>query len=198
MRWYAERPDRLARQLVADVVALLWAVLAVVAGLTVREGLNALRAPGNALVGAGGQVTESFAGIAGAVAGIPFVGSDLARALDPAAGAGSRLADAGQEFGDTVATVANWSAVLLPLLLLLPVLLGWLPLRLRYARRAAAAVSARGVAPDLLAVRALARVPVARLTRIAPDPAAAWRSGDPDVVRRLAALELADLGLRAP
>lgn len=198
MRWYAERPERVARQLVADLVALLWTVLAVVAGVAVREGLNALRGPGDALVGAGGQVTDSFTGIAGAVSGVPFVGGDLARALGPAVGAGTRLADAGQEFGDTVATVANWAGVLLPLLLLLPVLLGWLPLRLRYARRAGAAVDARGVAPELLAVRALARVPVARLTRIAPDPAAAWRSGDPDVVRRLAALELADLGLRAP
>jgi hypothetical protein len=39
---------------------------------------------------------------------------------------------------------------------------------------------------------------VGRLTRIAPDPAAAWRAGDPAVVRRLAALELTDLGLRPP
>ncbi|MFP5072693.1 hypothetical protein ACLFMI_23880 [Pseudonocardia nantongensis] len=198
MRWYAERPGRVARQLVADLIALLWAVLAVVAGTTVREGLNALRGPGDALVGAGGQVTDSFTEIAGTVSGLPFVGGDLSRALDPAVGAGTRLADAGQEFGDTVATVADWAGVLIPLLLLLPVLLGWLPLRLRYARRAGAAVGARGVAPDLLAVRALARVPVARLTRIAPDPAAAWRSGGPEVVQRLAELELADLGLRAP
>mgnify|MGYP000681029309 CR=1 FL=1 len=46
-------------------------------------------------------------------------------------------------------------------------------------------------------VRALSRVPVSRLVRVAPDPAAAWRSGDPAVVAALAALELSDLGLHA-
>lgn len=196
MRWYAERPARLARQLVADGVVVLWAVLAVLAGTAVRDGLTALRDPGDALVNAGGQVSQAFAGVSGAVAGLPFVGADLARALDPAAGAGTRLAAAGQDFGDTVTSVAAWSSFVVPLLLLVPVLLVWLPLRLRYARRAGAAVAARGTAPDLLAVRALTRVPVRRLSGVAPDPAAAWRTGDPDVVARLAALELGDLGLR--
>jgi len=34
------------------------------------------------------------------------------------------------------------------------------------------------------------------LARVSDDPAGAWRRRDPDVVRRLAALELADAGLR--
>lgn len=198
MRWYAERPERLARQIVADVVALLWAVLAVVAGIAVHDGLQALRGPGESLVAAGGQVSDAFTGVSGAVSSIPFVGADLARALDPATGAGADLAAAGRRYGETVGMLADGALILIPLVLLLPVLLGWLPLRLRYARRAGSAVAARAGAPDLLAVRALTRVPVDRLTRIAPDPAAAWRAGDPAVVRRLAALELTDLGLRPP
>lgn len=197
MRWYAERPDRIARQVVADVVALLWTVVAVTAGVAVRDGLSALRGPGDSLVVAGGRVSDAFTGVAGAVGSIPFVGSDLARALDPAAGAGTQLVAAGRAFGDAVGTLATGALVVVPLVLLLPVLLGWLPLRLRYARRAGAAVAARTVAPDLLAVRALSRVPVSRLVRVAPDPAAAWRSGDPAVVAALAALELSDLGLHA-
>ena len=198
MRWYAERPERLARQVVADVVALLWAVLAVVAGIAVHDGVAALRGPGESLVAAGGRVSDAFTGVSGAVSSIPFVGSDLARALDPATGAGADLAAAGRRYGETVGMLADGALVLVPLVLLLPVLLGWLPLRLRYARRAGSAVAARAGAPDLLAVRALTRVPVGRLTRIAPDPAAAWRAGDPAVVRRLAALELTDLGLWPP
>lgn len=198
MRWYAERPARLARQLVADAVAVLWTLAAILAGTAVRDGFTALRGPGDALADAGGQVSDTFTGLSGAVAGAPLVGDQLARALTPAAGAGTRLATAGRDFGDSVATAAGWAAVVVPLLLLLPVLLGWLPLRIRYARRAGAAVAARAGAPDLLAVRALSHVPVRRLTRVAPDPAAAWRSGDPDVVARLAELELAALGLRRP
>lgn len=197
MRWYAERPDRIARQVVADVVALLWTVLAVTAGVAVHDGLAALRGPGDSLVVAGGRVSDAFTGVAGAVGAIPFIGSDLARALDPAAGAGTELVAAGREFGDAVGTLAAGALVVVPLVMLLPVLLGWLPLRLRYARRAGAAVAARAAAPDLLAVRALSRVPVSRLVRVAPDPAAAWRSGDPAVVAALAALELSDLGLHA-
>ncbi|ANY07117.1 hypothetical protein [Pseudonocardia sp. HH130630-07] len=196
MRWYAERPGRLARQVLADLVALAWAVLAVLAGIAAHDGLSALRGPGESLVAAGGRVTDAFTGVSGAVSAIPLVGTDLARALDPATAAGTDLADAGRQYGETVGALATGALVVVPLLMLLPVVLGWLPLRLRYARRAGSAVAARGTADDLLAVRALTRVPVRRLTRIAPDPAAAWRSGDPGVVRELAALELGDLGLR--
>lgn len=195
MRWYAERPDRIARQVVADLVAVLWTVLAVTAGVAVHDGLSALRGPGDSLVVAGGRVSDAFTGVAGAVGAVPFIGSDLARALDPAVGAGTELVAAGRQFGGAVEALATGALVVVPLVMLLPVLLGWLPLRLRYARRAGAAVAARAAAPDLLAVRALSRVPVSRLVRVAPDPAAAWRSGDPAVVAALAALELSDLGL---
>ena len=40
--------------------------------------------------------------------------------------------------------------------------------------------------------------PVRRLLRVTPDPAAAWRRDDREVVQALAALELRALGLRAP
>ncbi|MET0190993.1 MAG: hypothetical protein ABW212_18470, partial [Pseudonocardia sediminis] len=175
MRLYAERPDRLGLQLVADVLALVWVVLAVVVGVAVHDGLLALQAPGRTLTEAGGRIGETFAGAAGAARGIPFIGEDLARAFDPATGTGADLVRAGQEYGDTIATVAFWSGVLVVLGALLPVLLGWLPLRLRYARRAGAAVVARDTCPDLLALRALGRVPVRRLVQVAPDPATAWR-----------------------
>ncbi|MBW0105816.1 hypothetical protein [Pseudonocardia sp. KRD291] len=198
MRLYAERPERLGRQVVADVLAAAWTVLAVVVGVTVHDGLLALQAPGRTLADAGGRIGETFAGAAGAARTIPFVGEDLARAFDPATGTGADLVRAGQEYGDTIATVALWSGVLVTLGALLPVLLGWLPLRLRYARRAGAAVVARETCPDLLALRALGRVPVRRLVQVAPDPATAWRRGDPAVIHRLAALELSDLGLRTP
>jgi hypothetical protein len=78
------------------------------------------------------------------------------------------------------------------------VLMVWLPLRVRYARLTRSAVTARAVDTDLLALRAITRRPVRRLLRISPDPAAAWRRDDRDVVRALAALELRSLGLRSP
>ena len=49
---------------------------------------------------------------------------------------------------------------------------------------------------DLFALRALANRPLPRLTEISPDPVEAWRRGDSEVVRALAALELRSIGLR--
>ena len=198
MRWYAERPGRAARQVVADVVALAWAVAAVLVGTAVHGGIVGLTGPARTLAEAGGQIEGTFAGAARTASDVPFVGDDLARAFDPGAAAGAGLARAGQDYADAVATLAVTASVLVPIVLLLPVLLGWLPLRLRYARRAAAATAARFEAPDLLALRALTRAPVRRVRAVDPDPVGAWRAGDPAAVRRLAALELASLGLRSP
>ena len=99
---------------------------------------------------------------------------------------------------EAIATFALGTGIAIVVLGALPVLLMWLPLRLRYARLARSAVTARAVDTDLLALRAIARRPVRKLLRVSPDPAAAWRRDDRDVVRDLAALELRSLGLRAP
>jgi hypothetical protein len=88
--------------------------------------------------------------------------------------------------------------VLVAMVGVLPALVIWLPLRIRYARLAGAAVACRERDADLLALRALTSVPVRRLRTVTDDPASSWRRGDPDVVRALAALELRRLGLRAP
>ncbi len=198
MRWYAERPARLVRQLTADLLVLVWIVVAVLVGGAVHDGLTALQGPARTLADAGGRIEDTFTGASQSASGLPFVGDDLARALTPGVDAGAGLARAGQDYGDTIGTLATAVGVLVPLALLLPVLLTWLPLRLRYARRAGAAVSARSGSPDLLALRALARAPMHRLQAVSSDPAAGWRTGDPDVLVRLAALELDSLGLRAP
>jgi hypothetical protein len=78
------------------------------------------------------------------------------------------------------------------------VLLVWLPLRVRFIRRAGAAAALRAspAGRDLLALRALAKQPLPELTRIHPDVAEAWRRGDDSTVDALAALELRSLGLR--
>ncbi|KGM09963.1 hypothetical protein N868_17460, partial [Cellulomonas carbonis T26] len=67
-------------------------------------------------------------------------------------------------------------------------------------RRAAAArrlLTAPG-GTDLLALRALARVPLRDLAALGPDVASAWRRGDEDVVASLAALTAAEVGVRVP
>ena len=74
----------------------------------------------------------------------------------------------------------------------------WVLVRLRYARRARSAVVIRQHGIDLLALRALAHQPAGKLLAASGDPAAAWRFGDPGTLYRLAVLELRSLGLGPP
>ncbi|MDN5857068.1 MAG: hypothetical protein L0H84_00455 [Pseudonocardia sp.] len=198
MRIYAERPVRIVRQVVADGLAIGWVVVVVMAALFARALILRLQGPATALAEAGATIAGVFDGAARTAGNVPFVGDDLSSALGSGTGAGERIAAAGREQVETIASLATGTTVVLIVIGLLPVLLGWLPLRIRYARAASAAVAVRDLDDDLLALRAMTRLPVRRLLRVAPDPAAAWRSGDTAAIRGLAALELARLGLRRP
>jgi uncharacterized membrane protein YciS (DUF1049 family) len=196
MRIYAERPARAARQLLADVVALGWVVAWIVAGVTIHGLLLALQSPGRRLVTAGETVARTFDDAARTAGGIPFVGDDLARSLGSGTEAGASLAAAGQEHIDTIAALAVTAGTGIAVLGALPVVLVWLPARIRFARAAAAAVAAREIGPELLALRALTNRPVRELLAVVPDPVAAWRSADPHALDGFAELELRALGLR--
>lgn len=198
MRFYAELPGRCARQLLADGLAAGWLAGFGWLAYQARELVLRLRAPASGLVDAGGTVGDAFAGAARTAARMPLVGEQLAEALRAGEAAGRSLTGSGQQQLELVSTVAAWTAVLIVIVGVLPPLTLWLPLRVHYARSAGAAVASRERDADLLALRALTRVPVRRLRTVADDPAAAWRRADPDVVRGLAALELRRLGLRSP
>lgn len=198
MRFYAERPVRLIRQLVLDLLIVAWVVLCVqVAGLA-HDAITQLQGPALSLTGAGESIRGTFDEAARTASGVPLVGEALAQALSPGRDAGSSLADAGRQTSETIATAADWTAIGIVVLAVVPVVLGWLVSRIRYAVRARSAVRARDVDSDLLALRAMTHLPVRTLLAVSPDPAAAWRRDDREVVRRLAALELRSLGLRAP
>jgi hypothetical protein len=198
MRIYAERPGRIALQVLADLLVIGWVVLVVDIALAAQDVILRLQGPAGALVDAGNAIRATFDGAARTAAELPLIGDALATALSGGTAAGERLAVAGQQQVDAVATVALGNAVGIVVLGALPVVIVWATLRLRYARAAGLAVAARGRDVDLLALRALARRPTRRLLDVAAFPTAAWRSGDREAVGRLAALELSSLGLRVP
>lgn len=66
------------------------------------------------------------------------------------------------------------------------------------AARAARAVHNDSEGLDVLALRALANAPIEQLTVTGDGLLSAWRSGDPAVIRTLAQLEMARLGLYHP
>jgi len=120
-----------------------------------------------------------------------------AKPFDQASEAAEELAAAGRaqvRAAERLALWLGWSVALIPIL---GALLLYLPPRVRFVRRAAAG---RGLVDsaadlDLFALRALAHQSLPRLAAISDDPAAAWRQKDTETIRRLAALELAAVGL---
>jgi hypothetical protein len=129
---------------------------------------------------------------------VPLVGDQLTKPFNGAADAARSLADAGRQQQEIVGNVALIVALVVVALPLTLVLLGWLPLRLRWMRRAGVASRVRNepAGRDLLALRALASRPLNELTKLGPDIAQSWRNGDAAAVEALAALELKDLGLK--
>ncbi|MET7750733.1 hypothetical protein [Micromonospora sp. NPDC005367] len=199
MKIYADRFPTAARQFLTDLLVVVWVYAAIRGALWLHDLVQKLAVPGQKLEGAGGGLADNLAEAGGKVGGVPLVGDELTAPFERAAGAARALAEAGrdqQELVDQLALALAVAVLIFPLGL---VLVGWLPLRVRWVRRAgsAAKLAAAPGGRDLLALRALARQPLDRLTRIAPDVAEAWRRGDDATVDALAALELRRLGLRA-
>jgi hypothetical protein len=174
---YAERFPTAVRQLLTDLLVVAFVYLSIRAAMWVHDLIQKLAVPGQKLEGAGSGLADNLADAGGKVGRVPVVGDDLTAPFDRAADAARAVADAGREqqsiIGD-LALIVSLALLVIPLAL---VLLGWLPLRLRWIRRATAAAGLRGAPAgrDLLALRALATQPLGRLTRIDRDVAEAPR-----------------------
>jgi hypothetical protein len=204
MRLYADSPDRRARQLAADLGLVAWLVVWVLVARVVHRAVLVLAEPGRALSDLGRSISDTMGSAAGAAGDVPVVGDGLSRPFDALGAAGSSVTGAGQSAQDAVSTLATVLAVVLVVLPVGWLLLRWLPWRLGWLREARAtdrllAHGAQGV-PDLelLAARAMATAPLARLAALPAGTGAGWRAGDPAAVRALAALELQRLGLQLP
>ncbi|RJQ81852.1 hypothetical protein D5S17_04575 [Pseudonocardiaceae bacterium YIM PH 21723] len=200
MRWYAERPGRFLRQFLSDVLAVAWVYGWVRVALWTREQVLALRDPGQGLVDAGTTLHDTFGGAADKANKVPFVGEALAGALSRGTRAGDRISGAGHSQIDTVTQLGQVVLISLITLAVIVVLATWLPVRLRYARQASAirTLARSGVGDELLATRALHRLPLNKLAKLAEkgDPATLVREGDQEIVGQLVAIELRTLGLK--
>lgn len=197
MKLYAERLPTAIRQLLTDIVVVVWAYLWIRAGFWVHDMVAKLAVPGQKLQTAGGGIADNLADVGSKVNRVPLVGDQLVKPFNGAADAARAIADAGrqqQHVVDQMSVLLAVFAVSVPLAL---VIFLWLPFRLRWMRRAgvASAVRSEPAGRDLLALRALAGRPLNELTRLGPDIAQSWRNGDAEAVDALAALELKRLGL---
>ena len=198
MKIYADRSPRLLFQIVTDLLVVAWVYAWIRSAFWLHDQVSKLAVPGQKLEGAGTGLADNLADAGGRVAAAPLVGDELRAPFDRAADAARAVADAGRDQQDVVGNLALALAVIVAVVPIVLVLLGWLPLRVRWIRRASAASAVRRSAAgrDLLALRALATQPLRRLARLGPDVADSWRSGDDSTVNALAALELRSLGLK--
>ncbi|MFI0796482.1 hypothetical protein ACH4OY_27915 [Micromonospora rubida] len=199
MKIYADHFPTAVRQFLTDLLVVVWVYAAIRFALWVHDLVQKLAVPGQKLEGAGGALADNLADAGGKIRRVPLVGDELTAPFSKAADAARAMAEAGRDQQELVGQLALALSIAVLVFPLGLVLVGWLPLRLRWMRRAASAKALAAVPAgrDLLALRALAGQPIGKLTRIAPDVADAWRRGDDATVEALAALELRGLGLRA-
>jgi hypothetical protein len=200
MKLYADLVPHRSRQVVGDLLVVLWVLLWLRLAEVVHGATLGLAVPGaqieQAATGLAAQLRQ--AGVT--VGEIPLVGDQVRSPFDGAGRAADQIAAAGSAQVEAVQTLAMWLAVAvgaIPILLLLAV---YVPLRWRFVRAATAGQRFVDAGSDieLFALRAMSSQPLHRLARVSADPVGAWRRGDAEVVRALALLEMRDAGLSPP
>jgi hypothetical protein len=199
MKLYADRHRIATGQFVSDLCVVAWVASWIWVATKVHDLVEKLAVPGKKIEDAGTGIAGGLSDAGDTVSNVPGVGDALASPLDRAASGAQSLAEAGREQQQSVDQLAIVIVILLLIVPLGLVVFGWLPVRLRWIRRASVGSALRGqrAGRDLLALRALTRQPLRRLRAIHPDPAGAWRAGDTSTVDALAKLELRTLGLNA-
>jgi len=195
---YAATPGRALLQAASDVLMILWLVLWFLIGKAVHTAIAALAEVGRRVEGGANGIAGNLDSAGNGAGKIPLVGDTVSKPLQAAGNAARDLAGAGHGLDQRATTLSIILALAVAIPPALAIFVPWLLLRLRFARRAgAAATLARTPGGDrLLALRALTNRPLAKVLTAGPDPVEAWRVGDPETIRLLAALELRAAGLK--
>lgn len=198
MKFYADTPGRRILQLVVDLLFVSWLVMWVWIGLVVHDGTMALAGPGRQTDESASAMAGQLRDAGGRLDDVPLVGDEVATPFDKAAEASDGLAAAGRSSVRAVEELALVLGLSIALIPILVVMVFYLPGRVRFVREATAGMKYIDSADDLdlFALRALANQPMRVLAQVSDDPAGDWRRRDPVIVRRLAELELKDVGLR--
>jgi hypothetical protein len=197
VRLYADHPDRRFRQILGDVLGLVVVLGAIPAGRGLYGWLSSYAEPWRELEVAAGGLADNLRGAADTIGSVPLVGDPVAESLTNAADSAAAMADAGRSLQDFVGATAGVAGVLLTGAALLLAVIFWIMPRIAWVQQAdaARAVHADPDGMDVLALRALAGAPITQLAASGDGLLAAWREGDPEVIRNLAQVEMARLGL---
>ncbi len=200
MSLYARTPQRRRAQITWDVVAVVWTAAWIAVAVVVHQAFADLADSLRSSVGGVNTLAQNLQGAADQAAQVPLVGEKLAAPIASAAASAASVGASGAQGADSLVTAGLWLGIILAAGPILLYWMGWLPARVRFARRSAAGqryIDA-GADPDMFALRALASQPLHVLAQVSANPVAAWRAGDRRVIEELADLELRHNGLRAP
>jgi hypothetical protein len=197
---YAKRPAKMIGQLVGDGFVVLWAIGWAIVAIFVHRVIEVLATPARETARTAMRLAENFREAAAEAAKVPVAGEQMRRPLDAAAGTLGNLIDSANDQVvsiERLALIVGWLVFLIPVA---TVVAFWLPRRIRFYRQAhASQVFLDSLADlDLFALRAMAAQPLYVLAEISDDPVQAWRSGDREVINKLAEVELKRNGLQLP
>lgn len=194
---YATTPPRLLAQLVSDIVVIAWTVIWVLVGMAVHSAISTIADVGGQVESGATGVSENLESAGERADSFPLIGDSLRSPLEAASEAALDIAGAGANLQST----ATWLAWVLALAVAAPPILAlmmpWLFFRIRFFRRkwTAVTLASTPAGEQLLALRALANRPLAKLAAVHPDPVGAWRGYDTAAISGLAALELRSAGV---
>ena len=197
---YAKRPAKMIGQLVGDGFVVAWTIGWAIVALFVHRMIEVLATPARETAKTAMRLAENFREAAAEAAKVPVAGEQMRRPLDAAAGTLGNLIDSANDQVvsiERLALIVGWLVFLIPVA---TVVAFWLPRRIRFYRQARASqVFLDSLADlDLFALRAMAAQPLYVLAEISDDPVQAWRSGDREVINKLAEVELKRNGLQLP
>lgn len=197
LKYYADNSTRRQNQILADVLALIWIVLCVIAGWNVYSGIREIHPAADSLTEAGDAIRVNMSSAANSVAGVPLVGGSLRGPFNAIAGTGQTLADAGTQLGMTIDEFSRTAGLFVALVPIILIAGPWALLRYRFVRRATNLQRwlERPGALEMFAFRALATQPLDRLEPLGPDTVTGFLRQDQTTLRALAALELEAYGI---
>lgn len=198
MKLYSDFPARRTRQILGDLFAAVLIAVWVSIGVFVYNLIMGLASFGVQMEDAGSQFRETMTEVSATLGDVPLIGSGIRAPFDGASDAGAALETAGVEQQQLVQSIATWLGIGVAVVPILTILVLWLVPRIRFALKAGATAAQvkAGASLDLLALRALSSQKLSTVLQVDADPLAAWRRGDPAVVRALAQLELEASGVR--
>jgi hypothetical protein len=195
---YATTPGRLLVQLASDLVVAAWTTVWVLVGMAVHAAVSTIATVGRQVHDGANGVADNLNSAGDSTHDVPLIGDTLSKPLRAASAAALDIAGAGHSL-DTTATWLAWVlALAVAATPILAVAMPWLFLRVRFFRRkwTVLSLAATPAGEQLLALRALANRPLAKLAAVSIDPVGAWRREDAIAISGLANLELRSAGVR--